>query len=181
MQPVKPVPLTWQMSGRLFWKLNLRTDIDKISLGFHIVLVAGTPKVPVGKSQQSIFHITGVGVTRADSRLASSQWEMSLQSNGISHWLGAFHSIIFPVFQNYQNTIWLLNIMPIFGRYHRSLVVVIPGKYECDSKTQTITFAWSKIVLIEKLTNRALVTPTPGPLCSYWWLHPTWGQQWEIW
>ena len=25
---------------------------------------------------------------RADSRLASSQWEMSLQSNAISHWLG---------------------------------------------------------------------------------------------
>ena len=26
---------------------------------------------------------------RADSRLAPSQWEMSLQSNAISHWLGA--------------------------------------------------------------------------------------------
>ena len=25
----------------------------------------------------------------ADSRLASSQWETSLQSNGVSHWLGA--------------------------------------------------------------------------------------------
>ena len=28
-------------------------------------------------------------LNRADSRLASSQWEMSLQSNAISHWLGA--------------------------------------------------------------------------------------------
>ena len=26
---------------------------------------------------------------RADSRLAPSQWEMSLQSNAVSHWLGA--------------------------------------------------------------------------------------------
>ena len=26
---------------------------------------------------------------RADSRLAASQWEMSLQSNAVSHWLGA--------------------------------------------------------------------------------------------
>ena len=26
---------------------------------------------------------------RADSRLATSQWEMSLQSNTVSHWLGA--------------------------------------------------------------------------------------------
>ena len=25
----------------------------------------------------------------ADSRLATSQWEMSLQSNAVSHWLGA--------------------------------------------------------------------------------------------
>ena len=25
---------------------------------------------------------------KADSRFASSQWEMSLQSNAISHWLG---------------------------------------------------------------------------------------------
>ena len=28
-------------------------------------------------------------ITRADSRLSTSQWEMSLQSNAISHWLGA--------------------------------------------------------------------------------------------
>ena len=27
--------------------------------------------------------------TRADSRLAASQWETSLQSNTVSHWLGA--------------------------------------------------------------------------------------------
>ena len=29
------------------------------------------------------------GFSRADSRFAPSQWEMSLQSNAISHWLGA--------------------------------------------------------------------------------------------
>ena len=28
-------------------------------------------------------------VSKADSRLAPSQWDMSLQNNGISHWLGA--------------------------------------------------------------------------------------------
>ena len=28
-------------------------------------------------------------VYRADSRFAPSQWEMSLQSNAVSHWLGA--------------------------------------------------------------------------------------------
>ena len=34
------------------------------------------------KTQQSMNHIH-----RADSRLAPSQWEMSLQSNVVSHWL----------------------------------------------------------------------------------------------
>ena len=29
------------------------------------------------------------GLYRVDSRFASRQWEMSLQSNGVSHWLGA--------------------------------------------------------------------------------------------
>ena len=33
-------------------------------------------------------HKTSAKV-RADSRFAHSQWEMSLQNNGISHWLGA--------------------------------------------------------------------------------------------
>ena len=35
-------------------------------------------------------------------------------------------------------------------------------KYESDSKNITGTFATSKILLTEKLTNGALVTPTPG-------------------
>ena len=34
------------------------------------------------------IRIIGVGV-RADSRFAPSQWETSLQSNAVSHWLGA--------------------------------------------------------------------------------------------
>ena len=34
-----------------------------------------------------LFHLTTN--CRADSRLAPSQWETSLQSNAVSHWLGA--------------------------------------------------------------------------------------------
>ena len=40
----------------------------------------------------------------------------------------------------------------------------MPVKYECESKNLTVTFARSKILLTEKLTNEALVTPTPGKL-----------------
>ena len=40
----------------------------------------------------------------------------------------------------------------------------MPVKYECESKNLTVTFARSKILLTEKLTNGALVAPTPGKL-----------------
>ena len=36
---------------------------------------------------QTTYHY--MGIFRADSRLAPSQWETSLQSNAVSHWLGA--------------------------------------------------------------------------------------------
>ena len=42
------------------------------------------------------------------------------------------------------------------------LDAVTHAKYECDSKNPTDTLAWSKILLTEKFTNGALVTPTPG-------------------
>ena len=43
-------------------------------------------------------------------------------------------------------------------RWHYSSDV----KYKCDSNNLTGTFVRTKILLIEKLINRALVTPTPG-------------------
>ena len=39
--------------------------------------------------QQTLMFCGATTRCRADSRLAPSQWEMSLQSNAISHWLGA--------------------------------------------------------------------------------------------
>ena len=61
-------------------------------------------------------------------------------------------SVIFRIFQHCQNTRKLLNCS----------AAVTPVKYECDSKNLTGTFARSKILLVEKLTNGALVTPTLG-------------------
>ena len=52
--------------------------------------------VPVGIPAQRASHVVSVSIPwrhhvyhRADSRLAPSQWETSLQSNVVSHWLGA--------------------------------------------------------------------------------------------
>ena len=45
---------------------------------------------------------------------------------------------------------------------HRSSAAVAPVKYKCDLNNLRGTFTRSKILLTEKLTNGALVTPTPG-------------------
>ena len=58
----------------------------------------------------------------------------------------------------------MFNITFIFDRYRRSWAAAIPVKYGRDSNNLSGTFARSKILLTEKLTNGALVTPTPGPL-----------------
>ena len=87
------------------------------------------------------------------------------------HWGGGYEdnflrSVIFHIFQHHQNRSWLLNITFIFGRCRHSSAAVTPVKYECDSNNLVGTFARSKILLTEKLTNRALATPTPGPLVA---------------
>ena len=47
---------------------------------------------PAYKERARLIHNSGPklkGSLQADSRLAPSQWEMLLQSNAVSHWLGA--------------------------------------------------------------------------------------------
>ena len=81
-------------------------------------------------------------------------------------WSGGYkanflRSAIFRFFQHCQTTRKLLNITFIFGRCRRSSAAVTPVKYGCDSKNLTCTFARSKFLLTEKITNGVLVTPTP--------------------
>ena len=65
-------------------------------------------------------------------------------------------------FQYYHNTSYLLNITFIFDRCRSSSAAVASVKYKCDSNNLRGSFGRSKILLTEKLTNGALVTPTPG-------------------
>ena len=44
---------------------------------------------PHGRALQSIINAHYDSLYRADSKLAPSQWETSLQNNAVSHWLGA--------------------------------------------------------------------------------------------
>ena len=68
----------------------------------------------------------------------------------------------FPIFHNDQNTGYLYDIAFKFDRRPRSWVAETPDKYESDWKYLNYTFAVSKSPLTDKLTNRALVTPTTG-------------------
>ena len=54
--------------------------------------------------------------------------------------------------------------MFIFDKCRHSSAAVTPAKYECDAKNLTGALTGWKILLTEKLTNRALVTPTPDEL-----------------
>ena len=71
----------------------------------------------------------------------------------------------FLFFQYYHNTSYLLDITFIFERGHRSSATVASVKYKCDSNNLRGSFGRSKILLTEKLTNGALVTPTPELWC----------------
>ena len=71
------------------------------------------------------------------------------------------NSIISPIFRHFQNRHYLFNMTFIFGRCCNSAAVT-PAKYEYHSRNLTGIFASSKILLTKKLTNGALVTPTPG-------------------
>ena len=69
--------------------------------------------------------------------------------------------VIFPIFQNDQNTDNLYDITFIFDGCHRSWAAETLDKFERDWKYLTYTFAESKFFVTKTLTNGALVTPTP--------------------
>ena len=69
---------------------------------------------------------------------------------------------VLPCF--YKNTCYIF----IFDRCHHSQAVETPAKYEDDLKIQTYNFVISEMFVSEKITNGALVTPTPGGDIQSW-------------
>ena len=67
---------------------------------------------------------------RADSRFALSQWETSLQSNDVSHWLGANLESALPYAWP-----WMYCIRGFGSQYHRD--------FYCNSKLMKISFCFS--------------------------------------
>ena len=78
-------------------------------------------------------------------------------------WVGGTRTIfslpLFPHFLNDQNNGYLHNTIFIFAKCHNSWGVETPVWYEHGWKYSTYTFAKFKFPIMEKLTNRALVTP----------------------
>ena len=84
-----------------------------------------------------------------------------LQLWGGGYWTYFIRSVIFPFFQDDQNTGYLYDVTFIFDRCHRSWAAETPDKYERYWKYISYTLGKSKFPVMEKLTNGALVTPTP--------------------
>ena len=78
--------------------------------------------------------------------------------------LSRFHPFrCFPIFSTSPNYMLNIEYYVHIWQVHLSAVLT-PVKYESHSKNATSTFVKSKIWHMDKLTNGALVTPTPGPM-----------------
>ena len=76
-------------------------------------------------------------------------------------WVPFYQQVIVPtIFQNYQNTCYLSSIILILERWHCSLAVVTPAKYESDSKDLT-GIAISDIPIVEINGCVLVAHPTP--------------------
>ena len=61
----------------------------KMCITGHLCGESTSDKVQGMQKSYDVSKVNDHTISSADSRLASSQWEMSLQSKAISHWLGA--------------------------------------------------------------------------------------------
>ena len=80
-------------------------------------------------------------IFRADSRLAPSQWETSLQSNAVSHWLGANLESSLILLCSIQTTIPLTTLGELAIGPHRSIHLI---------SVLEITFNW---IIVIQYTN----------------------------
>ena len=123
-----------------------------------------TATAPSGTISHSF--IISMGNNQVSDKSNTLNNHCRLMSWGGGYLANFLRSVFFRIFQYHQNTRYLLNIAFIFDRCRRSSAAVAPVKYKFDSNNVRGTFARTKILLTEKLTNGALVTPTPGIICN---------------
>ena len=93
-----PTPMLWhfivlrssnQYHGRSLWKFSKRLDKWELMDQRDLVRLDFTTSFWGISYIATAFPLLTSIPKRDDSRLAPSQWETSLQSNAVSHWLGA--------------------------------------------------------------------------------------------
>ena len=79
--------------------------------------------------------------SRADSRLAPSQWETSFQSTAVSYWLGAnLESTLYRAVQRFVSGLWKMWVMQCIATNPKSVADVgTPNLYLKQPITQKVT------------------------------------------
>ena len=86
-------PLHWSSIVSVSFKFPILGHIKNFAHGL-IILPLWNDQISIVRTHSTEINLKAKNInarsqTRADSRLAPSQWETSLQSNVVSHWLGA--------------------------------------------------------------------------------------------
>ena len=114
---------------------------------------------------------------RADSRFAPSQCETSLQSNAISHWLGAnlesamMH--IFSVSKYYQQYYYMANIKFAKLRYPLNVTLTMRYSLELSFSIRDVIFIHWKTIIVTTSHHREIpMLKDTGPVrfisCNWW-------------
>ena len=89
----------------------MMSSVNRMKIHLYIIYF-------IHKNLPGIFQwsVTMWSPVRADSRLAPSQWEMLLQSNTISHWLGTNLESVLSGYINviFNPTTWVWNLAVLF-------------------------------------------------------------------
>ena len=103
------------------------------------------------------------GVNRAGSRFAPSQWEMLLQSNAISHWLGA----------NLESAL----VKPRHNEFISGIMKVCLILHHFSLVSTLVSHRWLKSFLIKDKDILVYLTPLIPWLVMTWWCKESGHQQ----
>ena len=122
-------------------------------------------------------HITSpyisMGMCRADSRLEPSQWETSLQSNTVSHWLGANLESALDV-----TTFLVIDTVQLLPEFSwNTILLQVPYTLqwcEMNCKVSQITCTWLCVQLIVQANSKENIK------ALYYWPFVIWIHQWLV-
>ena len=157
-------------ASRFYWSTVCSADQRKHQSSVSLAFVRGIHRWPVDSPHKGpvtlkmlLFDDVIIRMDGCHMTVEVITWAVSwLNAQGVGVTKPVSSVPSFSPFSTSQKHTLVLNITFNFDGCRRSSAVVTPVKYECDSINLTVTFVRSKILLAEKWTNGALVTPTHG-------------------